>query len=228
MDSKIVNNWDSISAFDTYDEFLDSQITELDLFYVQDVYIARKLVQYGLRGNGEVISKKDYTKRKTAIEKLKSYKIEQLNATNSYDFSRTDSIEYHLAKREMANRKGILNTIIFVRVANSKNMEISSYIDYAHRLETDDLSQVYKGLKKFLPKKTDLSFYNWSTCQTFMNETRNYLVIPDDENGLLFKNKNSRSIMNFDPFSAHHDLFDRTDFNCVGYLQISFFDHFLI
>jgi hypothetical protein len=227
MNSKEIK-WDSMSAFDTFDEFLDSQITELDLFYVQDIAIARKLVEYGLRGNGEIISKKEYTSRKAAIEKPKDNKTEGFDTRTKLGSFSTDSMEYHLAKREIANRKGILNTIVFVRILNARNKEISSYIDYAHRLETDDFSLIFESAKKFLPKISDLSYYDWSTGKTISNETRNYLTISNNQNGLLFKNKNSRIVLNLDPFVGLPELYNRTDVFCTGYLQVSFFDHFLI
>ena len=43
-----------------------------------------------------------------------------------------------LANREELVRTGKLTTIIFIRDYNSKNQEVSGYIDYAHRLRTED------------------------------------------------------------------------------------------
>jgi hypothetical protein len=42
------------SEFATYEEFLESQITPLDLYYLQDEEVARRLVELGFRGSGEV------------------------------------------------------------------------------------------------------------------------------------------------------------------------------
>jgi len=44
-----------------------------------------------------------------------------------------------------------------------------------------------------------MSFYNWETQICTCNATPNYQVISDNENGLLFKNKRDRKIINVDP-----------------------------
>lgn len=41
--------------------------------------------------------------------------------------------------------------------------EISGYIDYAHRLKTENFKVYFEGQKKLLPKMSDLSYYNWHT-----------------------------------------------------------------
>ncbi len=43
-----------------------------------------------------------------------------------------------LASREELIRTGKMTTIIFVRDYNAKGQEVSGYIDYAHRLRTED------------------------------------------------------------------------------------------
>ena len=57
-------------------------------------------------------------------------------------------------------------TIIFIRdeqIRNGKKYEISGYIDYGYRLKTENFEQYFLGKRKLLPKKTDLSYYNWET-----------------------------------------------------------------
>ena len=44
-----------VAEFATYEDFLDSQITQQDLFYLEDEELARQLVELGYRGNGEVL-----------------------------------------------------------------------------------------------------------------------------------------------------------------------------
>lgn len=57
---------------------------------------------------------------------------------------------------------GKLLTIIFIRI-ETKNKEVSGYIDYAHRLKTEDFRPIFEGTKNLIPRPTDLSFYNWKT-----------------------------------------------------------------
>ena len=46
---------DIVSSFTTYEDFLDSQITQQDLFYLEDEELGRQLVELGYRGNGELL-----------------------------------------------------------------------------------------------------------------------------------------------------------------------------
>jgi hypothetical protein len=40
--------------FPTYEDYLDSQVSNTDLFYLEDEELARQLVELGYRGSGEV------------------------------------------------------------------------------------------------------------------------------------------------------------------------------
>ncbi|MXQ83606.1 hypothetical protein E5288_WYG014582 [Bos mutus] len=57
-----------VTQFNTYEDFLDSQITTLDLYYLEDEGLARQLVELGYRGTGEVVKREDFEARKAAIE----------------------------------------------------------------------------------------------------------------------------------------------------------------
>ena len=41
------------TEFATYEDYLDSQITKTDLYYLEDQELARQLVELGYRGSGE-------------------------------------------------------------------------------------------------------------------------------------------------------------------------------
>lgn len=47
-------------------------------------------------------------------------------------------------------------SIIFIRDKNARDQEISGYIDYAHRLKTEDFEPYFSGKKKLLPRPSDL------------------------------------------------------------------------
>ena len=87
----------------------------------------------------------------------------------------SDRFLHELAKREEQVLNGKLLTIIFVRY-ESKNSEISVYIDYAHRLKTDNFKEYFKGKDKLRPRTSDLSYYNWKTGMCVSNDSPNFKV----------------------------------------------------
>jgi hypothetical protein len=96
-------------------------------------------------------------------------------------------------------------TIIFIRDRNAKSQEVSGYIDYAHRLKTEEFEGYFTGKKKLVPRPTDLSFYNWENQMISSNNTPNYQVIAENVKGLLFKNKRDRKIINVDPYVIYFE-----------------------
>ncbi|VDN08727.1 unnamed protein product [Dibothriocephalus latus] len=131
-----------------------------------------------------------------------------------------------LANREEANRNGKMSTIIFIRDKNQRNQEISGYIDYAHRLKTEDFAGYFLQKKRLLPRIGDLSYFNWETQNITANPTPNYAVITDNPGGILFKNKRDRKILNVDPWLPSPG--DNTTRNAVltnEYLQFVLYDH---
>ena len=50
------------------EDFLDSQITETDRFYLDDITMARALVELGYRGNRVGSTKEQFLKTKEAID----------------------------------------------------------------------------------------------------------------------------------------------------------------
>ncbi len=92
---------------------------------------------------------------------------------------RDDPLQQHaqaLKDREEAVRNGKLTTIIFIRDKNSKGQEVSGYIDYGHRLKTENMEPYFERRKRLMPRPTDLSFYNWETQMSTSNPTPNFQV----------------------------------------------------
>ena len=58
----------------------------------------------------------------------------------------------------------------------STGHEVSGYIDYAHRLITENFEPIFRGEKKLRPKKGDLSFLEWSRFRVFKHDSPNYEV----------------------------------------------------
>lgn len=69
MEEEVHSGSDNIvTEFNTYEDFLDSQITSLDLYYLEDEELARQLVELGYRGSGEVLKREEFEARKQAAE----------------------------------------------------------------------------------------------------------------------------------------------------------------
>ena len=47
-------------------------------------------------------------------------------------------------------------SIIFIRDRNAGVQEVSGYIDYAHRLQTEDFEAYFSGKKRLMPRRSDL------------------------------------------------------------------------
>ncbi|XP_073454048.1 cilia- and flagella-associated protein 299 [Aquarana catesbeiana] len=214
-----------ITQFNTYEDFLDSQITSLDLFYLEDEELARQLVELGYRGSGEVLKREEFEARKAVAEASRLSQRTQQKILSSAGKELKDNFLKALALREEANRNGKMTSIIFIRDKNSHGQELSGYIDFAHRLKTEDFEVYFSGKKKLLPRPTDLSFYNWETHVSTSNASPNYQVIAENSSGLLFKNKRDRKILNVDPKVPPGDNTTRTPIQTDLYTQAAIYDH---
>lgn len=134
-----------------------------------------------------------------------------------------------LAEREERVLNGRLLTIIFLRIENTaKKTEISGYIDYAHRLKTEDFRPIFEGKAKLVPKPTDLSYYNWKTGVCASNDSPNFKVdAGSGESGLLFRNKRDRKVINVNPNQKQDDKesIKRYEIFSPDYTQIVLYDH---
>jgi hypothetical protein len=54
-DESNASGLDVVEQFDTYEDYLDSQLTATDLNYLEDEDMARQLVELGYRGLGDTI-----------------------------------------------------------------------------------------------------------------------------------------------------------------------------
>ncbi|VDO15073.1 unnamed protein product [Rodentolepis nana] len=212
--------------FESYEDYLDSQITDTDLFYLEDEELARKLVEFGFRGNVELFKREDFErKRKECLHSSNEARL-LYRALDHEGLEITEPCLVALAEREEINRRGNLSTIIFIRDINNKGREISGYIDYAHRLKVEDFVPYFSGKKKLLPRVGDLSYLNWDSQYIASSSSPNYKVIAENPNGLLFKNKRDRNIITIDPWSqTAGDNSTRTVIQTSEYKQFVLYDH---
>jgi hypothetical protein len=217
---------DSLGKFQTYEDYLDSQVGADDMYYLEDEELARQLVELGYRGNGETLKREEFEARKKSEREKNSQKSNKpkLLASASADISSSPFLQA-LSNREELVRAGKLTTIIFIRHKNHLGQEVSGYIDYAHRLKTENMEPYFQQKKKLMPRPTDLSYYNWETQTSTSNSTPNFQVIADNEAGLLFKNKRDRKVINVDPKSKPGDNSIRTELKTGEYYQVVIYDH---
>merc|ERR1712151_936985 len=197
-----------------------------DRFYLEEDELARQLVEIGCR-KGEVLSREDFAARREAAENAKKARLQM--APRVLASAQKDLTDFpflrHLACREEMVRNGKLSTIIFIRDKNAKGQEISGYIDYGHRLRTENFEPYFERKKRLLPRPSDLSFYNWDTQHSTSNESPNFQIIPEPEQGLLFKNKRDRKVINVDPKAEPGDNSKRLDVRTNESIQVVIFDH---
>eukprot|EP01147_Barroeca_monosierra_P000446 gene446-3782_t len=225
----------ALLEFKTYEEFLDSQVSPLDLYYLEDEELARRLVELGFRGTGEVIKREEFEARKQEAEQARTAQRARDDITLvSEEYGELSPFLHAVAEREEPNRIGKMMTILFIRDKNSKGQEISGYIDLAERFEVtyeqlyraDDFHLYFSGKKRLLPSPSDLSYYNWVTHSATSSNSANYAILSNEYPGLLFKNTKDRKVVNVDPeVESPGDNSTRTVLRTNEYLQVVFYDH---
>jgi len=108
------------------------------------------------------------------------------------------SFLWHLQQREYDVTNGRKSTIIFIRYKDVYGKETSSYIDYRERLKTDKFEEIFNGEKDLVPRRSDLSFYNWTTQKDFTNDSTFFRVDATANERLSFRNNTDRKIINVD------------------------------
>lgn len=221
-----VANLDVVERFETYEDYLDSQLTPNDMGYLEDEEMARQLVELGYRGLGDTIRREDFEARKKILVERSSQKHLVPKELTSLDKDVTGMpFLKALADREELIRTGKLTTIIFIRDYNTKGQEISGYVDLAHRMRSEDFTPVFEQKKRLLPKSSDLSYYNWETQLSTSTSTAYYQVIADSASGLLFKNKRDRKIVNVNPECDPGENTTRVEIRTKEYVQVVIYDH---
>ena len=58
-------------------------------------------------------------------------------------------------------------------------MEISGHIDLDMRMKTENILPYINGEARMVPKKTDLTYYNWDRGTAAYNSTSNFQVVAE-------------------------------------------------
>ena len=108
-----------VGEFATYEDYLDSQVSETYMYYLEDEELARQLVELGYRGSGDTLKRDEFEARKRALRERGTQKAnvpKQLASANK-DLSQFPFL-LSLANREELVRNGKLTTIVFLRDRN--------------------------------------------------------------------------------------------------------------
>nr|XP_046241862.1 cilia- and flagella-associated protein 299 isoform X3 [Scatophagus argus] len=230
MESSIASRFhECTTQFKVYEDYLDSKVTPMDIFYLKNREFARKLVEHGHKGT--VLSREEFEEKKAAAQAAEAVKSNTFyNRTRPQTLASAgkelkDNFLKALAEREEANRSGKMTSVIFIRDHNTLGQEVSGYIDYTHRLKTHDFEAYFSGKKRLMPGRSDLCYYNWKTQVSTSNSSPNFEVIYDDPNGLLFMNKRDKKILNVDPMSGPGEDSKRTFLQSDLYIHVVIYDH---
>jgi len=236
----------SLFKYPTYEDYLDEKINTKDLFYLENQDLARAIIEneykrYNILSRDQFEEqKKKYmlslTNNKTPLSTSNLttndvYKGEKLCSLGK-DL-RNYPLLNELAKRESKVRSGRLNTIIFIRDYDKKGNEVSGYIDYGHRLKTEDFEEYFSLKKRLMPKTSDLSYYNWKTQTVSYNNSSTFQVIANSENGLFFRHRRDRKVISVDPKSntdsnGTEEVGDNSERRVVKtdeYMQVVLYEH---
>ena len=135
----------TLEQYETYEQYLDDQMDEKDLFYLEDQELARQLIEVGYHGKGEVLTREQFNQKKDAYQKAKKNKNKASVKAYSHQGLPIEGKVFleQLAERETHLRNGRMTTILFIRCKNPAGNEISGYIDLAHRMKTEDFRKVF-------------------------------------------------------------------------------------
>mmetsp|Transcript_11963 Transcript_11963/g.17698 ORF Transcript_11963/g.17698 Transcript_11963/m.17698 type:complete len:238 (-) Transcript_11963:395-1108(-) len=188
---------------ESYEDYLDEQITTTDMHYLQDRGMARQIYELeyhkwgGMSREEFEQAKKDKETRPCNEDDCEHVKKSRTDTKNIRDFSE-DSVLLSMAEREDMIRKGVSTPIIFLRSINANGHEVSAYIDVTQRMKEANFDQYFTKKKRFLPKHGDLSYYNWQTGVHVNTHSAHFEVISSSDR-LFFKSKVNGKVISVDP-----------------------------
>ncbi|GBN71873.1 Uncharacterized protein C4orf22 [Araneus ventricosus] len=191
--------------------------------------MCRDLLVLGYHSNKRIISKEAFDQRKAQkAAQTEEHKVKDIRICGS-ELQTTCNLMQALAKREEDNLTGCLATIIFIRDVNEKGEEVSAYIDFRHRLRTENWRSYFRGEKKITPSESDLSFYNWVKGTSYHTSSANFEVVPDtDTLKLLFISKSDGYAIDVNPKIQTTEKVSRLDLTETSYEQAVIFDHLVV
>lgn len=220
---------DIVGRFETYEDYLDSKITQEHLYYLGSKDVARQLFELGCVGGLDIMERSKFQQKKQELQEQKTTKRSaQVPLAHINCDSSKSPLMMKLAEIEDEVRNGQKTCLIFLRSINAKEQEISAYIDYADRLRTEDWVPYFSCKKLLKPKITDMSFFNWKTRTITHNESSTFDVKANNDRGIIVTNKRDQKDINLDPTEKNpgdntkrYDIDDPNYLHCVLYIHDS-------
>jgi hypothetical protein len=192
-----------VARFETYEEYLDSKITQEHLYYLGSRDVARQLFELGCVGGSEVMDRKKFEQKKRDLAEQKNIKRSaQVPLTHVGCDLSFSPLMAKLAEIEDEVRNGQKTALIFLRGPNAAGQEVSAYIDFADRLRSEDWRNYFQKRKLLKPKTTDMSFYNWKTRTIHRNESTSFQAKADNDSGIIISNTRDSKQFSLDPADA--------------------------
>lgn len=138
----------NLEDYENYEEYLDAQRTDEDLFYLEDTELVRQLYEVGCHGKTELLTRTQFNERKQAAFKARKNQAQAQVKTlthSTFPLAGNPFLEA-LAAREESLRNGRLTTILFIRDERNKR-QVSAYIDLADRMKTEDFKAIFSKRK---------------------------------------------------------------------------------
>lgn len=187
-----------LMQFKTYEEYLDSLVTAVDLFYLESTTIAQKIARLGYLSAVKTFDEETFYDRREFVGNL-LYPTHKIGMLASESTKPINGLQCELAVRERPNRLGSLSTIIFTHQSVKSGRIRSAFVDYAHRLTTEDWVPFFKGKEKLKIRSSDLYYLDSYLKHPVINRTENYNAFFDQRNRLVFHNLHDDKFLNLDP-----------------------------
>lgn len=226
------DDYSSLLQYNSYQHYLQSFITEQDISNINDESIILQLIELGYRNATQsVLSRTEFTRYRLQAEKNvhdrinSNVTIPHQNIINYLDSNKIDPASspllHAISDRYESLRCNRLCTILYIRQYNTKQQEVSSYIDVSSRLDSITSADYI-----FQCKPNDLSYYNYCSLQCYVHSNHRFQCHTDIQHGLCIKNKLDRKIININSMNNNEQSTTiRTEIKDNRYLQCVLFDH---
>lgn len=108
---------------------------------------------------------------------------------------------------------------------NKSGQEVSGYVDYAQRLQSEKFEQYFDGRRVLRPQESDLSYHNWLTKHTMCSNSPNWQPMTSLDGEFWFRNMRNRKTFSPSENCCADGLTERVVIESPGYLQILIYDH---
>ncbi|XP_037951986.1 cilia- and flagella-associated protein 299-like [Teleopsis dalmanni] len=201
---------------DTYNDYLDTFITENDIRFVRNIGQVRRFVTLGYRSTGDIYTPQQFKDRQALAREVLWPQKRSWILYSQFKLSK-DPFLRALAAREKPNAQKIISTIIFLQTQTKPGFQVSSYIDYSDRLRQSNLELsncdnwrgIFRGKVMLKPRRTDLSFYDEHNSNSSYTDSDNYVVVNDVKHGLMFMHKGDHKMICVD--TSHKEYKE----NCI-------------